>query len=119
MEVALQDVVFFKHHGFLAEEALTGGTFKVNVVASYEPVNIPVIHLGETIDYTDLLAIVKQRMEHKTSLLETLVTQIALDILEKHPIVEHVKVSINKTNAPIENFQGAVGVSYELKRSNP
>lgn len=118
IKVYLKDVILFGRHGLHAEEALTGGEFKVNLIASYNPINIPVININETVDYTALYDVVKVKFSQRTLLLETLVTEIAYDILTKFPVLTNVKISINKVNAPIQNFEGEVGVSYELNRSN-
>ena len=118
IEVYLKDVIINGKHGLHAEEAATGGAFKVNLVASYQPINIPVILINETVDYSALFNLVKEKFKQRTLLLETLVTEIAYDVLAKFPVVTKVRVSINKVNAPIKNFQGEVGVSYELNRSN-
>ena len=67
-------------------------------------------------DYTELLKIVKQRMQHPAHLLETLATEIASEIIAKFSIVTEVAISIYKLHPPIENFEGSVGVTYKLKR---
>ncbi|WP_207494145.1 dihydroneopterin aldolase [Aridibaculum aurantiacum] len=114
----LKNVKIQHTHGLFSEEELTGNEFEVNLVASYEPLKVPVLHLQETVDYTSLYTIVKDRMQKRTALLETIATEIVLDIMRKFNNVQQVNISIHKLNAPIPNFQGVVGVSFELNRNN-
>ena len=117
MKVHLEDLIFHNTHGVHAEEAIVGGVFKVDVEVGYEPIEVPVVHLQQTIDYSALYQLVKSRMLNRTALIETLATEIAVEILQQFELAEQVNITIRKINAPIVNFQGVAGVSYELKRS--
>jgi dihydroneopterin aldolase len=117
LHVFLNDLVFNSTHGAYSEEAITGGVFKVDLAVGYEPKEVPVTHLQQTINYTTLYTLVKNRMASRTALLETLATEIALEVLEHFELAEQVNISIKKINAPILNFQGVAGVSYEIKRN--
>lgn len=117
MQVILKDLRFFCYHGLHDEEALTGGEFLVNVVAMYEPKQVPVVSINETVDYAKMFELVQERMMQRTLLLETLATEIASKILEAFSLVSHVRVSISKLHPPIVQLQGSVEVSFELKRS--
>ncbi|MCW3106288.1 MAG: dihydroneopterin aldolase [Segetibacter sp.] len=116
MEIQLQKVKVFGFHGLHAGEEIIGGEFEVNLVVSYVPAQIPIKKIEETLDYTVLLSIVKQRMQKPAHLLETLATEIASEIIAKFSIVTEVAVSIHKLHPPIENFEGSVGVTYKIKR---
>lgn len=118
LEVVLKNIRIQHTHGLFPEEELTGGEFEVNLVAAYEPLTVPILKIEDTIDYTILYSIVKERMMKRTQLLETLVTEIALEIMDRFEIVREVKISIHKLNAPVHNFQGIVGVSYQTKRDS-
>ncbi len=117
IDIYLKDLKFTCAHGVYKEEALTRGLFIVNLAVTYEPNTVPVKQIAETIDYTSLYALVKKRMQTQTPLLETLVTEIALEILQKFELVQKVNITIDKMNAPIENFEGIVGVGYTIKRN--
>lgn len=118
LQVCLERLQFHSYHGVHAEEQLTGGAFEIDLIASYLPATTPVNKLEETIDYTILYQMIQERMMQPTPLLETLATTIAADVLQKFEVVEQVNISIRKLNAPIPNFQGIVGVKYEMKRNN-
>ncbi|GEO08478.1 dihydroneopterin aldolase [Segetibacter aerophilus] len=116
MQIELQKIRLYGYHGFDAGEEIVGGEYEVNILTSYIPVDIVINKIEETIDYTVLLEVVKQRMERPTLLLETLATEIASEIIAKFSIVTAVEISIYKLHPPIENFQGSVGVTYKVKR---
>ena len=116
MEILLQKVRIFGYHGLSHGEDIIGGEFEVSLIARYVPANITIIKIEETIDYTVLLEIVRQRMRRPAHLLETLATEIASEIIAKFSIVTEVEISIFKLHPPIENFEGSVGVTYKVKR---
>jgi dihydroneopterin aldolase len=117
LKIELSKLQFHAYHGVHEEERKTGGDFEVNLVVYFKPVVLPVRHLNETIDYTQLYAVVKKRMECRTVLLETLATEIADEILSRFLMVLQVEVSIKKLNPPIPFFNGSVAASYFVKRS--
>ena len=117
MEIKLQQVRVFGFHGLHACEEIVGGEFEITLAASYLPAQTPIKEIGETLDYTVLLAIVKERMQKPAHLLETLATEIAGEIIAKFSIVTTVVISINKLHPPIQSFEGTVGVTYTIKRN--
>ncbi len=117
MQIHIQKVKFFGCHGLHEGEKITGGEFEVSLTINYIPIHIPIKSIEETIDYTALLAIVRERMQRPAYLLETLATEIASEIIAKFSIVTEVNISISKLHPPIKNFQGSVGVTFKLKRN--
>ena len=117
MQIHLQKVKFFSYHGLDAGEEVTGAEFEVNLTAHYLPTQIPVKEIQETIDYTALLSIVRERMQKPAHLLETLATEIGSEIIAKFPAVTEIEISITKLHPPIKNFEGAVGVTFKIKRN--
>ena len=117
MDIHLEKVKLHGYHGLDVGEEVLGGQFEVSLTASYIPAQIPVTELQETLDYTVLLGIVRQRMAKPTLLLEALATDIASEIIAKFQIVTDVTVSIIKLHPPIINFDGSVGVTFTIKRN--
>jgi dihydroneopterin aldolase len=117
LKIELSKMQFHGYHGVHEDESKAGGDFEVNIVVYFKPVALPVRHLNETIDYTQLYAVVKQRMERRTRLLETLATEIADEILNSFLSVQEAEVSIKKLNPPIPFFNGTVAASYSVKRT--
>lgn len=116
MEIQLQKVKVFGFHGLHEGENVIGGEFEVNLSTIYKPDNIIIKNIEETLDYTELLKIVKKRMQQPAHLLETIATEIAGEIISKFSIVTEVAISIYKLHPPIEEFEGSVGITYKLKR---
>src|SRR5215831_8444059 len=108
LKLELSNLLFHGFHGIHEEESKTGGDFEVDLNVYFEPRAIPVRHLDETIDYTLLYQVVKQRMERPTPLLETLATEIAQEILSAYSKADEVYVKIKKLNPPIPFFNGNV-----------
>jgi dihydroneopterin aldolase len=114
--IHLHDVVFHSKHGLYEEEKVKGGEFVVNLSAGLKAKFVNA--LIDTVDYVCVYELVKKRMDEPTSLLETIVIDIAQQILAQFSIVEEVHISIKKLRPPITGFKGSVGVSYYLKRED-
>jgi dihydroneopterin aldolase len=80
--------------------------------------NQKIIHsINETVDYTSVYDLLAKRMKHPSDLLETVATGFCHQVMEKFTSVQTIEFSIKKLNPPIQKFEGTVGVSYQLKRS--
>lgn len=113
LSIHLQNLQFKSFHGLYAEEKILGNKFEVNLIVKYQPQNLPVLNINETINYEHLFSIVEKRMMVSTELLETLVTVISDDIFNSYSFVKNVVISITKLNPPIKGFIGNVAVSFE------
>jgi dihydroneopterin aldolase len=111
MRIYLNEVVFLGYHGLYAEEKKLGNTYKVDVQIDFTPKTNLVDQLDQTIDYVQVYALVKKRMDIPTALLETLVGNILA-----HPIATKVFIKITKVHMPIPQFDGKVSVSLEKSR---
>ena len=112
LKIELLDLWFRARHGLYEEEKQLGGDFKLDVELYYQPDSTP-YHIHETIDYSEVYALIKKHMQKPEPLLEPLVIHIGNDILESFSLAEKVKVSIQKINPPIIGFTGSMSVSYE------
>ncbi len=116
LSIHLHNLHFFSFHGLHEEEAVLGNEYEVNLAVSFQPRNFPVRELEETLDYTKLYKLVKLRMAQPTPLLETIATEIVEAIRSQHSQVQKISISIKKLYPPINNFEGAVGVSFEWNK---
>jgi dihydroneopterin aldolase len=112
MTVCLDNWFCRAFHGVFEEEQRTGNEFSLTVRASYQ-VHGGINSIDETINYTDLLRIARTVMEKPEALLETVAMKIAEEIKTSFPQVTYIYISLYKTQAPIPNFQGRVGVIFE------
>ena len=102
------------YHGVHPEERHMGQEFEVDISVCY-PEQGPVTELSDTVNYADLLEIVKAVMAEPESLLETVAQKIAVRIKTLFTKVTEINISIFKCNAPISTFGGRVGVKLQTK----
>ena len=117
MQVHIHKAKIFAYHGIHAEEGILGGWFEVNLTVSFRPSSLPVTALKETVDYTELLNLVKKEMNNPEPLLETVAGLIVQGILAQFSIAEEVNISITKMHPPIASYKGSVGISLTVKRN--
>ncbi|MBN8838161.1 MAG: dihydroneopterin aldolase [Sphingobacteriia bacterium] len=113
--IRLHHLQFKAYHGLYEQEKINGNDFEVNAEIYHHPVST-IKNIQETINYELVYRLIEERMQIPTPLLETIVMEIAGQILHKFELAEEVTVSIKKINPPIEGMNGSVGVHYHLKR---
>jgi dihydroneopterin aldolase len=111
LSVQLFDLHFHAFHGLYAGEEKVGNNFQVNLSVSYEEHDMKMDDMRSLISYEDLYEIVKKRMAIPSHLLEEVAETIILKIRHKYSMVHDISISIFKLQAPMENFQGKVGIT--------
>ncbi|MEP7278405.1 MAG: dihydroneopterin aldolase [Bacteroidota bacterium] len=115
LTVHLSGLRFFAHHGIYDGEPETGGEFEVDVQVKYDEKAIKFDALKNVLSYEDLYHIVKKRMIVPTPLVEAVAESIIHKIRHEYSYVKEVNISIFKLQAPIEQFQGKVGITLQKK----
>ncbi|MFM2358855.1 MAG: dihydroneopterin aldolase [Bacteroidota bacterium] len=110
--IKLQRLRFFAYHGLYESEQINGNDFEVNVDLQLNATVSNVKWIEDTVDYSSLYALIEQRMQIPTPLLETLSEEIANTLLEFDARIMQVHIEITKLQPPIANFNGAVTVCY-------
>jgi dihydroneopterin aldolase len=118
MHIYLNDLIFNGFHGVYSAEKKIGNTFKVDLRIQLTPTTKTIDQLEQTIDYVQVYALIQKIMAVPTPLLETIVTNIADQILEAHPMAESVYVKITKQQLSVPYFEGTTAVDIERTRSN-
>jgi len=118
MHIYLNDLIFNGFHGVYPAEKKIGNTFKVDLRIQLTPTTKTIDQLDQTIDYVQVYALIQKIMAVPTPLLETIVTNIADQILAAHPMAESVYVKITKQQLSVPYFQGTTAVDIERTRSN-
>jgi len=113
--IKLNQLIFHGYHGLHEEEKKVMNTFEVNLSVKYDEKKSDFNNIEDTISYVDLYEIVKQKIQVPVLLLEKICQGIIRKIKHQYPFVREVNISIYKLQAPIENFQGKVGVSMRKK----
>ncbi len=118
MHIYLNDLIFNGFHGVYPAEKKIGNTFKVDLRIQLTPTTKTIDQLEQTIDYVQVYALIQKIMAVPTPLLETIVTNIADQILAAHPMAESVYVKITKQQLSVTYFEGTTEVDIERTRSN-
>ncbi len=118
MHIYLNDLIFNGFHGVYPAEKKIGNTFKVDLRIQLTPTTKAIDQLEQTIDYVQVYALIQKIMAVPTPLLETIVTNIADQILAAHPMAESVYVKITKQQLSVPYFEGTTAVDIERTRSN-
>lgn len=118
MHIYLNDLIFNGFHGVYPAEKKIGNTFKLDLRIQLTPTTKTIDQLEQTIDYVQVYALIQKIMAVPTPLLETIVTNIADQILGAHPMAESVYVKITKQQLSVPYFEGTTAVDLERTRSN-
>jgi dihydroneopterin aldolase len=113
--IELNQVMLHALHGVYEGENLTGSNYEVNVRVVYEEGDSTFDDLKNTINYVEILEIVKQRMRMATGLLEKVADGIIRNIRHQYPFTTEISITIYKLEPPVENFQGKIGVTLHKK----
>jgi 7,8-dihydroneopterin aldolase/epimerase/oxygenase len=113
MTIHLHELSFFARHGVHEEERILGNDFMVNADVQYATPATVIQTLEETIDYVVLYDLIHARMQEPTPLLETVAMEMAAAMKQRFPRIRHLLIEIYKVAAPVENFQGRLGIRYE------
>jgi len=118
MKIHLHEMVFYGYHGIHPEERKLGQRFIVNFSYETEQANDKQIkHLGDTVDYTKVYAIIKNTLEEREFyLLEVCANTILDSILESFPSIIYANVKIKKPSVPINGSLDSVEVEMERDR---
>ena len=118
MHIYLNDLLFNGFHGVYPAEKKIGNTFKVDVCIQMTDATKTIHKLEDTIDYVQVYALIQKIMAVPTPLLETIVANIADQILAANPLAESVYVKITKQQLSVPYFEGTTAVDIERTRSN-
>ena len=107
----------YAFHGCLPEEAIIGSDYLINVRAWANVTDsASTDNLNDTLDYMALRRVVSEEMAIRSNLLETVLERITTRVLNEHPIVERIKVSLAKLNPPLDGDVKAVRVVWDVRR---
>jgi dihydroneopterin aldolase len=94
---SIENAEFHAYHGLYPEEKLTGGTFIVNVhVVTERSDDDPLNQLDSVMDYEHLFTLIKETMDQREDLIETVATKLLNRIPVLFHDALHAEVSITK-----------------------
>jgi 7,8-dihydroneopterin aldolase/epimerase/oxygenase len=110
--IHLTNLKFIAYHGVHEEERILGGEYEMDAAITFKEEQ-RITALSDTVDYTKIYTVIKQRMQMPSALLETVVQELAQNIYSTDTRITSVSISLKKINPPIMAFTGNVGVSYK------
>lgn len=116
----MKGMVFYGHHGDIAEERALGQRFILDLVLTVDVTDVvQTDNLSATVDYVDVYAICQQVVENEpVKLLETVASRLAQKILAGHPRVQSVEVVVKKPSVPLRGALDYVAVEITQSRED-
>ena len=100
--IELTGMRFQAYHGCLPEERREGNLFVVDFSCEYGMSRaIGSDNLEDTLDYGEIYDIIGKEMSKPSNLLENVAGRIARAIMESHPEIISLKLSVAKHNPPV------------------
>ncbi len=111
--IHLHDLHFNSFHGIHDEEKILGNDYTIDASVEFHEELQVINSITDTINYTDIYNIIRERMNVPTPLLETIVMEIGNEIHNEFPEVRCISISIKKMHPPIEGIRGSAGVNWQ------
>lgn len=113
-QIIIDGLVLYGYHGVGIQEKQIGNNFEFNVRLTLN--NIPALEsdrLDETINYTEVIEIIKQENKTASELLENVAWRIYRKITNRFPTVKGGCIEIRKPSPPISADVRGVGFALE------
>jgi dihydroneopterin aldolase len=110
-QTALNNLEFYAYHGLYKEENLLGGRFLVDVLLETET-NSKILTINQALNYEIIFSIVKEEMEERRELIETVAQSILSELTKAFTDVDHIMVTISKPNPGGLFGSGVARVSF-------
>ena len=118
-KIYLKNIRLYSYHGCMDEEKKIGSDYVVNLKVETDlSASSKSDNLADTVDYVNLYSIVKEEMDQRAKLLETVADRIINRVLKEHPDVIKASVKVSKKNPPIGGNVEEVAVKRELRRTS-
>ena len=113
--ITVEGIRVFSYHGHLKEEAVLGGHFIVSAWVFLDTSEVEKSDkLKDTVDYVQIIKIVKEQMAIRANMIEVPAKRIADAILLLHK-VKKVKIEIEKRTPPISETFDKISVTVEAE----
>ncbi len=114
-KLALNDLVFWAHHGCFEEERIIGNRFVVQFSAEYDMKAAACSdQLEDAVNYQVLYDLIREQMAQPSNLLECVALRILEAIRQRFPQLHQLTVAISKINPPLGGEVGASQVTLTL-----
>lgn len=119
-KIIVKNLNLFGYHGVLKEERKWGQNFLFNIAVDIRKDNfVNDDNIKSTLNYSKVIELIKEiNSKNRFNLLETFSQVLATKILGISPLIERVKVKIEKTSPPIKEDLQSVGVEFVMERDS-
>ncbi len=102
------------NHGVSEQERIAGNVFEVTVHLRYSIEHAMMVdNITTTVDYTEIVGIVKEVMAQPSNLLEHVIGRMKGALVQRFPIIQGGTIKVAKLTPPIGSCEVAsVAVSY-------
>lgn len=110
-EVKVEGLVVHAFHGVMPQERAVGNEFEIDVVVVYpfEPA-FDSDSVDDTLNYAEIVRIVKDEMARPSDLLEHVAGRIHASLLRAFPLISGGRIELRKLTPPIPAAMRSVGV---------
>jgi len=113
--ISVEGIRVFAYHGHLPEEAVLGGHFIVNVWVTVDASEVEKTDdLNHTVDYVNIIKIVKEKMAIRSDMIEVPAKRI-VDAILPFKKVQKVKVELEKIQPPVDAIFDKISVTTEAE----
>jgi len=118
-QVIVEELKLYGYHGIHEEERKHGTFFQYDLSVQTEfSLGMESDELRDTLNYVELIEIIKEANAVPAKLLEYLGGKISRAIFEAHPRAKEIRLKIQKLNPPIGEELKSVGVLIEESRES-
>jgi 7,8-dihydroneopterin aldolase/epimerase/oxygenase len=114
IQIHINNAVINAYVGIYDAEQQHTQPIKINVKASMHIHEFENEKLDTTINYEKVWQIIEKCFQQKWQLLESVAQTITKEIKSNYPTAFSISTTLVKLNAPIQHFNGEVGVTYYL-----
>lgn len=115
--IALENMLFYAHHGCFEEEQAIGTRFRLDVTYETDTTRAQQTDdISDTVSYLDVYQTVKREMMKTSHLLEHVGERICESVLSEYPAIDSVSVKVSKLAPPLGGELEAVSVEITKGR---
>ena len=118
MQIFLNDLRFYAHHGVTPQEQKVGGWYTVSLQLScLNEQATESDRLDQTVDYSQVFNAVRDEMQHPSSLIEHVCGRICNRLLRDFRLIDSITVTVTKQNPPMGADCAGCGVQLTRSRT--
>mgnify|MGYP001170376205 CR=1 FL=1 len=108
----INSLELYAYHGWFEQEQRIGAKYKVNLEVALKNASFNNDALSETVDYEQLIAVIKDEMAQKSKTIERVGERIVRKVMELSDLIESVKLEIFKLNPPVGELMDSFSVVF-------